>query len=74
MRSAACSAVSTKALDDVSLEFAAGGASALMGHTGAGKSTLLQLIGGMDVQDTGEIGVDGRPLPRPGVDARRRRT
>ncbi|MEV1177651.1 ABC transporter ATP-binding protein [Nonomuraea sp. NPDC049784] len=62
-----------KALDDVSLEFAAGGASALMGHSGAGKSTLLQLIGGMDVPDAGEISVDGQPLPRRGLDAHRRR-
>jgi len=65
---------STKALDDVSLDFAAGGVSALMGHSGAGKSTLLQLVGGMDLPDAGEIGVDGEPLPRRGLDAHRRRT
>ncbi|MFC7591958.1 ABC transporter ATP-binding protein [Nonomuraea antimicrobica] len=63
-----------KALDDVSLEFAAGGATALMGHSGAGKSTLLQLIGGMDLPDSGEIVVDGTPLPRRRLDAHRRRT
>ncbi|GAA0947545.1 ABC transporter ATP-binding protein [Nonomuraea longicatena] len=62
-----------KALDDVSLEFAAGGATALMGHSGAGKSTLLQLIGGMDLPDSGEILLDGKPLPRRGLGAHRRR-
>ncbi|MFC4006070.1 ABC transporter ATP-binding protein [Nonomuraea purpurea] len=64
---------STKALDEVSLEFAAGGATALMGHSGAGKSTLLQVIGGMDLPDSGEIRIDGHALPRRGLDAHRRR-
>ncbi|WP_433212553.1 ABC transporter ATP-binding protein [Microtetraspora malaysiensis] len=64
---------SAKALDDVSLEFAAGGATALMGQSGAGKSTLLHLIGGMDLPDSGEILIEDRPLPRRGLDAHRRR-
>ncbi|MET7338198.1 ABC transporter ATP-binding protein [Nonomuraea sp. NPDC005650] len=64
---------SAKALHEVSLEFPAGGTTALMGHSGAGKSTLLQLIGGMDLPDSGEIRVDGQALPRRGLDGHRRR-
>jgi putative ABC transport system ATP-binding protein len=64
---------SVAALDQVSLDFPAGGTTALMGHSGAGKSTLLQLIGGMDLPDSGQVLVDGQVLPRRGLDGHRRR-
>jgi putative ABC transport system ATP-binding protein len=64
---------SVRALDDVSVEIEADSAVALMGQSGAGKSTLLHLVGGMDVPDTGEVLIDGIPLPRRRLDRHRRR-
>jgi putative ABC transport system ATP-binding protein len=64
---------SVRALDDVSVEIEADSAVALMGQSGAGKSTLLHLVGGMDVPDTGEVLIDGTPLPRRRLDRHRRR-
>ena len=53
---------STKALDDVSLEIAAGTVHALVGANGAGKSTLGKIIGGLVRPDDGQIEVDGRAV------------
>jgi ABC-type sugar transport system ATPase subunit len=55
----------TQALDNVSVEFAAGEVHALMGENGAGKSTLGKVIAGLHKQDTGVVTIDGRQL-RPG--------
>ncbi len=48
-----------QALQDVSLTIDAGGFVALAGPSGSGKTTLLNLIGGLDLADSGEISVDG---------------
>ena len=56
------------ALDGVSLELAAGEFAAVVGPSGCGKSTLLNLIGALDVADSGTIevgGIDLRHLPDP---------
>jgi len=44
-----------KALDDVSVDFAAGEFTAIMGPSGSGKSTLLHCIAGLDRATAGEV-------------------
>ncbi|MEU7804201.1 ABC transporter ATP-binding protein [Micromonospora arborensis] len=46
------------AVDDVSLEIAAGSVVALTGPSGSGKSTLLHLIGAIEQADSGTVTVD----------------
>lgn len=48
-----------QALQDVSLTIDAGGFVALAGPSGSGKTTMLNLIGGLDLADSGQISVDG---------------
>ncbi len=46
-------------VDDVSLGIMPGHVTCLLGPSGCGKSTTLRMIAGVDVQDSGEIRVDG---------------
>ena len=46
-------------VDDVSLKVQAGQVTCLLGPSGCGKSTTLRMIAGVDMQDSGEIYVDG---------------
>ena len=48
------------ALQDVSLEVAAGEMVGVIGRNGAGKSSLLRLVGGIGQPDKGRIVVEGR--------------
>ncbi len=48
------------ALQDISLEVAAGDFVALVGRSGCGKSTLLNLCGAMDFPTSGEVLLDGQ--------------
>ncbi|MCB1487882.1 MAG: sugar ABC transporter ATP-binding protein [Bauldia sp.] len=50
------------ALDDVSMDLAAGEVVALAGDNGAGKSTLIKAISGVYKADRGELRLDGKPI------------
>ena len=47
-------------VDDVSLSVMPGQVTCLLGPSGCGKSTTLRIIAGVDMQDSGEIYVDGQ--------------
>lgn len=47
-------------VDDVSLTVMPGQVTCLLGPSGCGKSTTLRMIAGVEVQDSGEIWVDGQ--------------
>jgi len=49
-----------RVVDDVSLTIQAGQVTCLLGPSGCGKSTTLRMIAGVEMQDSGEIWVDGR--------------
>jgi len=51
-------------LNDASALFSRGESVAILGRSGSGKSTLLNLIGGVDLADSGSIHIDGRDLTR----------
>lgn len=60
------------AVDDVSLTIPAGSTLGLVGGSGCGKSTLAKVIAGLHQPTSGEVRLDGRPLPerRSKADAR----
>lgn len=47
-------------VQDVSLSIQAGQVTCLLGPSGCGKSTTLRMIAGVEMQDSGEIWVDGK--------------
>ena len=53
---------SFRALDDVSLEVAAGEKVVVCGPSGSGKSTLIRCIARLEHHDAGRIAIDGMPL------------
>ena len=55
-----------RALDDITLDVAAGELLALVGRSGCGKSTLLNLAGAMDFPSHGTVLIDG--VPTSGLD------
>jgi ABC-type Fe3+/spermidine/putrescine transport system ATPase subunit len=50
---------SHQALDDVSLDVAAGTCAVVLGPSGCGKTTLLRVIAGLESPDTGEVWLGG---------------
>lgn len=59
----------TRALDAVSVEVAAGEVVAILGPNGAGKSTLLAALSGVRRPATGSVTLQGRPLHTWPLDA-----
>ncbi len=55
--------VRVDALSDVSFTLEAGEILGVVGESGSGKSTLLRLISGLETPDSGELLLDGSPLP-----------
>lgn len=54
--------VTVSALRGVSLDFGAGELVVLLGASGSGKSTLLNIIGGLDVPDSGTVSFRGENI------------
>lgn len=50
------------AVDDVSLEIAAGELLALVGASGSGKTTTLRIVAGYEIPDSGRVMLDGRDI------------
>lgn len=60
-------------LESLTLQFAAGSVSAILGASGAGKSTLLRLLLGLEWPDRGQVCIDGTVLqPSQRLAVRRR--
>ncbi len=56
---------STKVLDGVDVDVAAGATLALLGPSGCGKTTLLRIIAGLERPDDGTVSVGGQTLTSP---------
>lgn len=60
----------TKALDDISIDFADGEFFGLLGPSGSGKTTLLRVIAGFIFSDSGSVVIGGQPVERVPVEKR----
>lgn len=58
------SAVSVKAVNNVSIEFQEGEFTAIVGPSGSGKTTFLNLIGGLDKPTDGQVIIDGTDISK----------
>ena len=55
-----------KALDDVSFTLSSGQTIGLVGQSGSGKSTIAKILTQLEVPTSGEVRLDGSPIPRRG--------
>ena len=60
------------AVDDLSIEVAAGEIVGLIGPNGAGKTTTLRALAGILLPTSGRIAVDGHDLATDGIEAKKR--
>ena len=56
--------VETRALDGVSMSIEEGEFTALVGPSGSGKTTLLQMMGCLDMPNSGAVKINGRDVTR----------
>jgi len=56
--------VEVQALRGINLSIKKGGFIALAGPSGSGKTTLLNIIGGLDLADSGTVNVDGKSFDK----------
>lgn len=57
-----------QALSPVTIDIEQGQFFCIIGPSGCGKSTLLNILAGLEVPDTGEVFVNGKPVTEPGPD------
>ncbi len=62
-----------RALDDVSFTLQSGQTIGLVGQSGSGKSTIAKILTQLEVPSSGEVRLDGQPIPRRGKGLRRYR-
>lgn len=63
-------ALAVSVLHDININILSGERVAIVGASGSGKSTLLNILGGLDVPDTGEVSVAGETLSKMSADER----
>lgn len=63
-------ALAVSVLREINIDILAGERVAIVGASGSGKSTLLNILGGLDVPDTGEVSVAGEILSKMSADER----
>ncbi|MFV0285599.1 MAG: ATP-binding cassette domain-containing protein, partial [Demequina sp.] len=61
------------ALDDVSFTLTSGQTIALVGQSGSGKSTIAKILTQLERATSGDVLLDGEPVPRRGAGLRRYR-
>ncbi|MEA2551505.1 MAG: sulfonate transport system ATP-binding protein [Actinomycetota bacterium] len=62
------SGANVTAVDNVSFDVRQGEFVCLLGPSGCGKTSILNILAGLDRQNSGEVLMDGKPLPGPGPD------
>ncbi|MGO2748109.1 ABC transporter ATP-binding protein [Microbacterium sp.] len=62
-----------KALDDVNFTLESGQTIGLVGQSGSGKSTIAKILTQLETPTSGDVLLDGRPIPRRGRGLRRYR-
>ncbi len=56
------------ALDGISLDVEEGDFICIVGPSGCGKSTFLNIVAGLEIPDSGELLLNGKPISEPGPD------